>query len=303
MRTNILPLFFLFIEVLCQGQITGNQKRLFDYDKGQDLDFKLLGTKDTTQGTCYDIVYSSINSQKVTACLVIPKQKIREFPVVIFFPDNMQRRDSFLPEALALANDAFASLVIDAPWDRPKPYDLHFPNFSDPRKDFNAYRQCVLDVRRAIDLLETHSRIDHNRIAFVGNGYGAMTGAIVSGVENRVVTYILMNCSSSYTFDVRSGSNPGVAKARNPLSPEQINQYEMTLKGMNPSNYLPYHRNAILFFQFSQNDPAYNEQNTKEFIQLIPDPKTQKNYKTTAAELIPYEQAFHDREKWMKTHL
>ncbi len=296
-----LLLLALSIQGICQN-IT-DLRKMFDYDKGEELDFRVLSTKDTVQGTINDVVFTSVNGLKVTASLIIPKQKIREFPAIIFLNDASQSRDAFLPQALSLATNAFATLLIDALPNRPEMYRMLYYNFSEPRKDLAAYRQAVLDIRRAVDLLEQTPRIDRNRIAYIGSGNGAMTGAITSGVDDRILTYILMACTPCYSCALRNSNDPDITKARSSLTSEQITQYESIIKVLNPSNYLPYHRNTQILFQFAQNDPYFEEQTARDVFQTAKDPKTQKFYKTTNAGLIIFEEACTDQKNWLKNHL
>jgi predicted esterase len=303
MKKYLLVVLILTIAVSSRGQTITDLRKMFDYDKGEDLDVRIVSTKDTLQGTLQEIVFNGGHGIKVTGCLIIPKQKLREFPAVIFLNDASQSRNAFLPQALDLANNAFASLLIDALPNRPEAYRMTFRNFSDPRKDLAAYKQAVLDIRRSVDFLEQHSRIDRNRIAFFGNGNGAMTGAILSGVETRILNYILMACSPCCSCELRYSNDPLIVKARNILTQEQITQYELSVKVLNPSNYLPYHRKALVFFQFGQADPNYDEKTSRELFQLTGEPKCQKTYNTTNLGLNAFEEAMNDQKNWLKAHL
>ncbi|HEY4786678.1 MAG TPA: acetylxylan esterase [Bacteroidales bacterium] len=303
MKRNLffVMLFALSISGLSQG-IT-DLRQLFDYDKGEDIEFRVLSTKDTLQGSINSVIFSSTGGLKVTATLIIPKQKIREFPAVIFLNDASQDKDAFMSQALNLAGCAFAVLLIDPLPTRPEMTRILYHNFAEPRKDLIAYKQAVLDIRRAIDMLEQHPRIDRNRIAFIGSGDGAMTGAILSGIETRILTYILLDCRSSYSYLLQNSRDPLFAKARNALTEEQIKQYESIVKILNPSNYLPYHRNTQILFQFAENDPYFDGQTARDVVQFTKDPKTQKYYKTTNAGLIILEEACNDQKNWLRDHL
>lgn len=303
MKKYLLFILITMVSVSCLGQNINDLRNMFDYDKGEDLDFKIVNTKDTLQGTIQEITFNGVNALKITGCLVLPKQKLREFPVVIFLNDASQSRNLLLPQALNLASNAFASLLIDALPNRPEMYRMTFRNFSEPRKDLVAYKQAVLDIRRAVDLLEQHPRIDRNRIAFIGSGNGAMSGAIVSGLEARINTYILMGCSPCYSCELRSSNEPKIVKARSLLTQEQITQYELSLKVLNPSNYLPYHRKTLVFFQFAHADPYFDEKASKELFQITDEPKCQKFYKTTNLGITTFEEALNDQTNWFKNHL
>jgi hypothetical protein len=303
MRKNIVFMLLLFSVFPCHGQSITDYRSIFDYDKGLNLYFQVLATKDSAQGTIQDIVYTSINGVQVTGCLVIPKQKIKEFPVIIFFPDVAQSKSVFLSHALDLASEAFASLLLDSPVDRPDDHKYNFRNFTEPRKDFSGYRQSVFDIRRAIDLLEKHERIDRNRIAFVGCGTGAMVGAIVSGAETRMSSYILLGYYFSFVTELHTSTDPTFVKARDLLESDQVSLYETVLKPIEPSGYLPYHRNSYIFFQFAQSDPYYSDQAAKDAFKLTKEPKRQKFYKATNAELPSFEESARDRKDWLKNHL
>jgi len=303
MKKNFLFLFIILLSLPCWCQPINDLRKIFDYDKGEDLDLRILSTVDTVQGTMNEIIFNGGNGLKITGSLIIPKQKIREFPAIIFLNDASQSRNAFLQQALNLSECAFASLIIDAPPARPQQYQMSYHNFTDPRRDLIAYKQAVLDIRRSIDLLEQHPRIDHNRIAFIGNGDGAMTGAITSGIESRILTYILMACTPSYSRDLRYSNSPMIVKARNSLSAEQITQYEKLVELLNPSNYLPYHRRSLIFFQFAQNDPGFDEKASKELFQITEEPKIQKIYKTTNSGMVTFEEVIKDQNMWLNNHL
>lgn len=303
MKRTLLVIFTIAITLSVTGQTINDLKTLFDYDKSEDLNFRILSSKDTIQATIYYVSFSSVNGLRINASLLIPKQKLRQFPVVIFLNDAMQTKETFLTQALELASNAFASLIIEPLPDRPEPYRLAYHNYSDPRKDFSAYLQAVRDIRRSIDALEQHPQIDRNRIAFIGNGDGAMTGAIVSGVEPRILAYILMDCYSCYSCKLSSSSDPSIVKARNNLTSEQITQYEQVMKPLNPSNYLSYHRASLIFYQFALNDPYFDEATAKTTILVTKDPRSYKFYKTTSPGLLIFQEATNDQINWLKDHL
>jgi len=56
----------------------------------------------------------------------------------------------------------------------------------------------VIDLRRALDLLAAQPGLDHDRIAFVGHDFGAMTGALLAGADKRPRWYVLMAATTSF---------------------------------------------------------------------------------------------------------
>ena len=298
---SFVAALIICLQGICQN--INDLRKLFEYDKGEDIGLQQRSKKDTAQATIYEIAFSTINAQRVTASLIIPKLNLREFPAVIFLNDASQHKESFLSQALDLANNAFASLIIEALPQRPDIYRMTFHNYTEPRKDFNAYRQAVIDIRRAIDFLEQHPKIDHNRIAFIGNGDGAMTGAIVSGIETRILTYVLVSCTPCYSCILKTSNDPVITKARNSLTTEQIDQYGLIIKPLNPINYLPYHFNKPILFQYAKNDPNFDESSSTVIMQSTKEPRSQKLYNTTSQYLIELPEYLADQKKWLKDHL
>lgn len=53
--------------------------------------------------------------------------------------------------------------------------------------------QLVKDFRKSIDYLETREEIDHNRLAYYGMSWGALMGAIIPAVEERLKVSVLIS--------------------------------------------------------------------------------------------------------------
>jgi hypothetical protein len=299
-------LFFLFLFVttkLTIGQGINDLRKLFEYDKSQAIGMHVLKTTDTLQATIQDIVFTSTSGLRVTACLVLPRQKLRAFPAVIFQPGCSQNKTGLVPEALGLAGEAIASFIMDSPPDRPENCRYTYQNYLDPIKDFKAYRQTVMDLRRAIDLLEQHERIVNDRIAFIGFGKGAMTGAVLSGVDIRILNYILVAGPASYLTELQTSTDPNIEKCRNSITADQLLHYESIMKPIGTASYLANHRNNLIFFQFVQTDPETGADGGSKIFQLTTEPKTRKIYKVENQSLTFYPEAVADRKNWLRDHL
>jgi dienelactone hydrolase len=63
----------------------------------------------------------------------------------------------------------------------------------DPAKLKATMLQCVLDVRRTYDWMETRPEFDKSRFGIVGTSLGGIVAALVSGLENRIsaASYVL----------------------------------------------------------------------------------------------------------------
>ncbi len=299
-------IIFLFSVSFCysiDSQTIDDLRRYYSYDPSEDLNYRVVQTIDTTQATIFNIQYSGGNQLLVTAYLIIPKNNLRSYPAVIFLHGLGQDKNAFLTDAIRLAGNSFASLLIDDPPARPVSQKMNYQNYSEPGKELLVHRQSVIDIRRGIDLLEQHPKIDGDRIAFTGIEYGAWTGAIVAGVEFRVMTYILINCPSHPSSDIRNSNEPRIVKIRNTFTSDQLTQFEVTLKKIDPVNYLAYHRNSNIFFQFSKEDSISAVNNPFEIFKSASEPKTMATYKAPAFELINLPEALQARNKWLYDHL
>ena len=303
MKKIIIFLFSVSIFYSIDSQTIDDLRRFYSYDPSEDINFRVVQTIDTTQATIFKIVYTGGNHMQVTACLIIPKNNLSRYPAIIFLHGPGQNKYIFLNNAISLAGNSFASLLIDDPPARPVSQKINYQNYSEPGKELLVHRQSVIDVRRGIDLLEQHPKIDGDRIAFTGIEYGAWTGAIVAGVEFRIMTYILINCPSRPSSDLRLSNEPRIVKIRNTLTSEQLNQYEVTLLKLDPVNYLPYHRNSNILFQYPAEDSTSLINIPFEAFKSASEPKTMVTYKTSVFDLINFPEALQTRNKWLFNHL
>lgn len=299
----VFSLWLLGITLGTSAQGIDQLKKLFGYDKAQDIDFRVLSTADSADARLLRFIFNSTGGFKITGTLFIPLEKLRQYPAVIVLPDAGESSTDFFGESLNLAKLGIASAVMDALPERPEPYSLQFNSFTNPQKDFLAYHQTVMDIRRTIDCLEQYSGIDHNRLAFIGIGKSAAAGAIASGVESRLSTYILLACPPCISCEPRNSELPEIVQLRNSLTPEQITAYENRLKLLDPERYLGQRIYSSIFFQFAENDAYLPDGWALKSYQAAGNPKTQKYYKIPHQELVTDSLAVTDRINWLKNHL
>ena len=299
-------IIFLLSVSMCyciDSQTIDDLRRYYNYDPSEDLNYRVIKTIDTTRATIYNIQYTGGNNMMVTAWLIIPKNNLRKYPAVIFLHGMGQDKNAFLANAIGLAGKSFASLLIDDPPALPVSQKINYQNYSEPLKELLVHRQSVINIRRGIDLLEQHPKIDGDRIAFTGIEYGAWTGAIVAGVEFRILTYILINCPTQPSSELRISNDPKIVKKRNSITSEQLNQYEATTKKLDPENYLPYHRNSTILFQISYEDSIIVVNTHNTLFNTVSEPKTIITYKFPVFELINLPEALQARNNWLYNHL
>ena len=169
---------------------------MFDYSQEASLNVRELGIEARGGANVYDVSYANPNGARVSAYLVVPYGE-GQFAGVIFLHGGEQDRPAFLNEALSLAKLGAVSLLIDEPSARAMPL------FTEPEADRERYIQAVLKLRRGLDLLLSRRDVDPKRIGYVGLSFGSWMGGVLSGVENRVKTYILIAGTPSMTDFLR----------------------------------------------------------------------------------------------------
>jgi dienelactone hydrolase/precorrin-6B methylase 2 len=205
----------------------------------------------------------------VSATIVTPARKATH-PAVIFVPDS-GRRDEFLPEALSLARAAtpVVSLLIDAPAERPIGWRRNFNILSDTDNDRDIHIQAVVDIRRAIDLLASRPDVDATRIAYVGHGYGANWGVILSAVERRLHAFVLIAGFPSLS-ELIDSDDAEWANLRYGLGAERVARYRESISAVDPIRFAPHSAGAPILFQFGRFDAFVSRAMAERLAQSVP---------------------------------
>jgi len=154
--------------------------RLFSYDASQPLMVETSQSEDRGPLIVQHLSYASPKGGRVPATLVTPRGA-KSPAAIIFMHWGLGDRFAFLDEAITLGQSGVTSLLIDAPWLRPHAKE---------QRELEEVVQTVVDLRRAVDLLQERSAVRH-RFGYVGLSFGAWTGAILSGVEPRIECFVL----------------------------------------------------------------------------------------------------------------
>jgi len=163
----------------------------YDYAKAP-LKASVTERRDSEAWTRERIVFDTPEGRKVIAYLYLPKSVRRPLQVIHFVPSaDVTRGIRSLPEAIEQllgpmirAGRAVFGVVLQGYIERERP-----PGFVYPRSDEPEYVDLavadVVDIRRALDYLETRPDIDASRIGFVGASSGAHTGLPVTALDPR----------------------------------------------------------------------------------------------------------------------
>ena len=264
--------------------------RLFTYNRSVAFDLKEESAKEQDGVIIRDVNYAAYAPRhgRIKAYLIKPAGK-GPFPGVLFFHwlgDVKSDRTEFLDEAVALGKQGTASLLIQG----------YFPWLEEPTEGQTDRQQIIvqtIEVRRAVDLLLTQPKVDRRRIGFVGHDYGSMFGAIVSGIDKRLKTYVFvagMGNFSDWSLKYWSGPSKNGAEV-----------YKQAVRDVDPIGYVSYATPAALFFQFSNKDKFISKDVATAFFAAASKPKQVKWYDATHDMNVA--EARKDRLDWLASKL
>jgi beta-lactamase class A len=273
---------------------------LFDYDAKAPLDVHDKIIEEFDGGTLHDITYASPKSGPVAAYLVVPKGK-GPFAAILFGHWGNGTRAEFIPEAKLYARAGAVSLLPDYPWDRPPPWHKVPNHYDKPELDREIEIQAVLDVRRGIDLLLARPDVDPGRLAYVGHSYGAQWGSILSAIDKRMKTAVLM-AGVAETGDIfLRGNDPSIVGLRKSRPPGQFERYAQVTGDIDAIHFVGHAAPISLLFQFANFEQYFDRTSMEHYAAAASDPKEVLYYDT--AHDLNDPQALEDRYDWLAKHI
>jgi|ERR1700730_2871716 len=263
--------------------------KLFAYDRSV-FDLKEESVKEQDGVIIRDVNYAAYAPRhgRIKAYLIKPAGK-GPFAGVLFFHwlgDVKSNRTEFLDEAVSLGKQGTASLLIQG----------YFPWLEEPTEGQTDRQQIIdqtIEVRRAVDLLFSQTNVDRRRLGFVGHDYGAMFGAIVSGIDKRLRTYVFIAGIGSFSdWSLKYWSGP---------SKNGAEVYKQAVRDVDPIGYVSYAAPAALFFQFASKDKYISKDVANTFFAAASKPKIVKWYDATHD--MNVEEARKDRLEWLTRQL
>jgi len=154
-----------------------------------------------------------------------------------------------------------------------------------------------------LDLLLSRPDIDPKRIGYIGLSFGAWMGAVLSGIENRVKTYILIAGIPSMTDFLRLNNHPNIVQIRKSLTPEQLENYLQVTAPLDAINFIGRASPASLFFQFAREDEAISESRALQYSQAASEPKLVRWYDAQHHNIFVNKAAVYDRVEWLRKEI
>jgi hypothetical protein len=284
---------------LTAGTLPKELSDLFRYDKKAALNVQETSTFNRDGVTVRDILFDSPKGGRVPAYIVEPTCPGLNAGIV-FGHWGGGVRTEFLNEAIFYARAGAVSVLIDYPWVRPAPWRRNINDFGKPEQDREAYIQAVLDLRRAFDILEARSDVDKNRMGYVGHSYGAQWGAILSAVDGRLQTAVLVAGIPDYEVILLS-DNPDILELRKQLPLGQLEGYVKTVSVLDAIRYVPHAAPKPLFFQFALHERSWGKNSMERYAGAASEPKKVEYYET--GHEVNDIKAVADRAFWLEKHL
>jgi len=274
-------------------------RRMFEYDQNAPLDVKEVDVMNRNGVRIHDITYASPKGGRVTAYLVVPAEKGR-FAGVVFGHWSYGSRTEFLPEAILYAQAGVVSLLVDDLAVRPAPWRKNAPG-TEPQAVRDNFIQSVVDLRRGIDVLQARSDVDPNRIAYVGHSSGAHWGAIISAVDRRLKTVVLMAGVPSEATILMESDDPDYIDFRKTTPKEQLDTYFKIVRPLDAINYVPHAAPTPLLFQFARFEQYFNEAAMLRYERAASEPKLVLWYDTGHG--LNDIQPLLDRANWLQKYI
>jgi dienelactone hydrolase len=192
----------------------------------------------------------------------------------------------FRSDALQVAKGGAVTLSIDAMWAAPE----WFEKGRTTQTDYANSIEQVIDLRRALDVLLAQPGIDPSRVAYVGHDFGAMYGAVLSGIDPRPRYYVLMAGTASFSEWYLLGKKPADVEA-----------YQNMMAVLDPPAYLKQSSAKSFLFQFANRDRYIKADRAYAFFDAAPAPKTMIVYPTDHSLEVPAAHA--DRLAWLSAKI
>jgi acetyl esterase/lipase len=264
---------------------------LFDYDAALPLHFTVQGGQTQDNIRLVDGAFDGAPGSRVTCTYILPPNPSHA-PAILFLHWGYTAREEFIPEAAALARRGIVCLLIDAPFARPEPvaYDPSIRGH-----DAALYIRTVVDCRRALDLLRSRPDTDPSRIAFIGHSFGGYIGGILSGVEPRFQSYVLIAAFPSLADTVRD--QPSLAPQRDRLGPDRTNAYIAEMRPLDAAPFVAAARPLTLLMQFGSRDRDVTSDQAERLAAAGPSSTTVKAY--LCGHEVNDPRALADRDEWL----
>jgi cephalosporin-C deacetylase-like acetyl esterase len=188
-RLLIIALFILVAAPAARADALADA---YAYDVSSPLNASVREITQSRDFTQFHVEYDSANGERVPALLNIPTAGQPPYPCVIAQHGYSSRKEDNIIFALALARLNICMFAIDAQYHGERSQTGRDIFSTDIDDDVKALIQTVVDLRRAVDYLQSRADVKPDRIGYIGVSMGGIIGSIFTGVDARVQAPILI---------------------------------------------------------------------------------------------------------------
>ena len=262
---------------------------LFEYESGSPVAITEESVQQEEGYTVHDISYPSPKDGDIPAYLVVPEGP-GPFAGILLMHGSSGSRETMLPLAKDLVHTGAVVLTISAPSARIPGRDW----ISFTPLDRDEQIQLMVDLRRGVDLLTQHEKVDPPRIGYIGYSYGAAMGGLLAGIEPRIKAYGLMVGDGGLVnhFTDAEGAMGGFET----IDAGTRERWLEAMEPIEPIHYVGHASPSALFFQNARFDRSVTEEDALAYQAAGSEPKQVQWYESGHG--LP-EQAFVDMVAWL----
>ena len=262
---------------------------LFDYDNKSRVSITGESVEQENGYTIHNISYPSAKSGDVPAYLVVPEGP-GPFAGIILMHGSSGSRETMLPFAKDLVHTGAVVLTLSAPSARIPGRDW----ITFTPMDREEQIQLMVDLRRGVDLLSQHEKVDPSRIGYIGYSYGAAMGGLLAGIEPRIKAYGLMVGDGGLVNHFTDDGEP--VGGFEQFDPARREQWLEAMEPIEPIHYVGHASPSALFFQNARADQLVSEEDALAYQAAGSEPKKVQWYESGHG--LP-EQAYVDMIDWL----
>ena len=235
------------------------------------------------------VSFTGPSNARLTGYLVTPLGSSAPQPGVIYAHGAGGDRQELLDEARYMAAKGAVTLTLDMIYSPSRARALPTSGMEAVRANSDLEVQCVKEVRRAVDLLQSLDAVDGDRIGYVGWSAGARMGALISGIEHRLKA-----------FDLIAGGAEPVSAYVNVAPPDLRDELRTVLEKTDPMHYVGLAKPSALLFQDGQDDEVVPKRALRQLAGAGSEPKEVRWYDTGHS---PNEELWADSRDWLADKL
>lgn len=249
-------------------------RRYYEYDRGLPLNVHEQIIEEKSNYRLIKVYFDSVNGERVPGLMLLPKREDK-IPCIVFLHGYGGSKDDIREAVDLVAGEGYALMAIDAEYHgerRENGKELYSPDVND---SVRGIIQTVIDLRRAIDYLETRPEIDIERVGYVGGSMGGILGAIFIGVEPRIKAAALIVAGGNMSLMIRESQHYTMPAIREYLQREGISYEELQkmLDPIDPMNFIEYFSPRPVVFHLGRFDKIVPAEAGRQLYEAAGEPK------------------------------